>query len=129
VRIGTAEFYRVVETLDGVKDSLVVDTGDADRDGRLVLFVVLDEGTALDADLTRRITDRLHHELSPRHVPDAVVEAPGVPTTLNGKRMEVPVKRLLHGESLDDVASLDAVADADLLRWYADEAPGLARRR
>jgi acetoacetyl-CoA synthetase len=129
VRIGTAEFYRVVETLDGVKDSLVVDTGDPTRDGRLVLFVVLDEGIALDADLTRRIGDRLRDELSPRHVPDAIVEAPGVPTTLNGKRMEVPVKRLLHGEPLDDVASLDAVADADLLRWYAERAPELARRR
>ena len=129
VRIGTAEFYRVVETLDGVKDSLVVDTGDPTRDGRLVLFVVLDEGVALDAELTRRIGDRLRDELSPRHVPDAIVAAPGVPTTLNGKRMEVPVKRLLHGEPLEAVASLDAAADADLLRWYAERAPELARRR
>ena len=128
VRIGTAEFYRVVEALDGIRDALVVDTGDADRDGRLVLFVVLDDGVELDTELQRRIADRLREELSPRHVPDAIVPAPGVPTTLNGKRMEVPVKRLLHGEPLDRVASPDAVSDADVLDWYATYARTLGRR-
>jgi acetoacetyl-CoA synthetase len=129
VRIGTAEFYRVVEGSDGVRDALVVDTGDVDRDGRLILFVVLEDGVELDRELERRLTERLRDELSPRHVPDVIAQAPAVPTTLNGKRMEVPVKRLLLGEPLERVASLDAVSDAGALRWFAAEAARLSRRR
>jgi acetoacetyl-CoA synthetase len=122
VRIGTAELYRVVEAMPEIRESLVVDTGDPAHDGRLILYVVLEHGASLDDALERRIEERLREELSPRHVPDEIVEAPGVPTTLNGKRMEVPVKRLLLGADPEEVANADAVADPSLLRWYADRA-------
>jgi acetoacetyl-CoA synthetase len=122
VRIGTAELYRVVEALPEVREALAVDTAEPGGDGRLVLFVVPDEGAELDDALRRAIAARIRTELSPRHVPDAIVRAPGVPTTLNGKRMEVPVKRLLLGARLEDVANADAVADPELLRWYAEHA-------
>jgi acetoacetyl-CoA synthetase len=116
VRIGTAELYRVVESLPEVRESLAVDTGGGD--GRLILFVVLEGDVELDDALLGRISGEIRSELSPRHVPDEIVQAPGVPTTLNGKRMEVPVKRLLSGEPLEDVVTLDTVADSDVLRWY-----------
>jgi acetoacetyl-CoA synthetase len=105
VRMGTAELYRVVEALPEVLDSLVVDTG------KLWLFVVLPGGSSLDDALRRRIAAVLRAELSPRHVPDAIVAIDEVPRTLNGKKMEVPVKRLLLGEPVDAVVSPGAMAN------------------
>jgi acetoacetyl-CoA synthetase len=118
VRIGTAELYRIVEGVPGVTDSLVVDTGGLGSEGMLTLFVV--PGTApLDDEVRAAIAGAVRTQLSPRHVPDRIVEAPGIPTTLNGKRMEVPVKRLLMGDRLEDVANVDAVTDPKTLRWFA----------
>ena len=125
VRIGTAELYRVVETLPGVTESLVVDTGEIDREGELLLFVVLDEGRALDEPLRREIEEALRTRLSPRHVPDRIVAVASIPKTLNGKRLEIPVKRLLLGASMEEVASLGALSDPDALRAFAE----LARER
>jgi acetoacetyl-CoA synthetase len=113
VRMGTAEFYSVVEALDDVTDSLVVHLeSDAGEAGELVLFVV-----APDAgdDLEQRLAQALRQELSPRHVPDRVHRVPAVPRTISGKKMEVPVKRLLEGEPLDRVANPGAMDDASAL--------------
>ncbi len=114
VRMGTAEFYRVVEELPEVRDSLVVEVGDGDA--QLVLFVVLAPGAALDDDLRRRIAVSLRRELSPRHVPDRMVAVAEVPKTLNGKKLEVPVKRLLQGQPLAGAVSEGAVANPASLR-------------
>lgn len=110
VRMGTAEFYRVVESLPEVADSLVVDTSTAAGEGDLLLFVVL----APDADpaaVTGSVKKLIRQELSPRHVPGAVVTVPAVPRTLNGKKCEVPVKRILGGMAVDAAVSRDALAD------------------
>ncbi|ACV76734.1 acetoacetate--CoA ligase [Nakamurella multipartita] len=110
VRMGTAEFYRVVESLHEVADSLVVDTSTAAGEGDLLLFVVL----APDADpvaVTGSVKKLIRQELSPRHVPGAVVAVPAVPRTLNGKKCEVPVKRILGGMAVDTAVSRDALAD------------------
>ena len=104
VRMGTAEFYRVIDEFPEVADSLVVHLEDRDE---LVLFVVAD----LDDDLRARIAGALRSELSPRHVPDAIVAVPAVPRTLTGKKLEAPVKRILRGESPEAVASRGALAD------------------
>jgi acetoacetyl-CoA synthetase len=125
VRIGTAEFYRVVEDLPEVADSLVVDTGGLGRsEDRLLLFVVLREGQPLDDDLLRRLRSTIRSELSPRHVPDEVFAVPEVPRTLNGKKLEVPVKRLLTGTPFDKAVSLSAVANPDALEHYVALAQG-----
>ncbi|MDB4976602.1 MAG: acetoacetyl-CoA synthase, partial [Myxococcaceae bacterium] len=97
VRMGTAELYRVVEAMPEVRDSLVVDTGALSREDRMWLFVVLADGLPLDAELARRIKDAVRTGVSPRHVPDTLVAIDEVPRTLNGKKLEVPVKRLLMG--------------------------------
>jgi acetoacetyl-CoA synthetase len=110
VRLGTAEFYRVVEELPGVTDSLVVHLEDpAGGNGELVLFVATPAGP--DDALTGRIRAALRTELSPRHVPDTVVVVPGVPRNLTGKKLELPVKRILQGADAADVVSRDALAD------------------
>ncbi len=120
VRIGTSELYRVVEDLDRIVDSLVVDTGRLGHDGRCWLFVVLAEGADLDDDLRATIGRRLRAELSPRHVPDEIVAVAEVPRTLNGKKLEVPVKRILLGEPWQRVVTVDGMANPDALRFFID---------
>ncbi|HSP73487.1 MAG TPA: acetoacetate--CoA ligase, partial [Gaiellaceae bacterium] len=108
VRLGTSEFYSVVEELDEVLESLVVHLPDEDE---LLLFVVLRDGVELDDALRRRIAGALRDALSPRHVPDSIVAVAAIPQTLTGKRLELPVKRILEGAAVGDVVSRDALAD------------------
>ena len=116
VRLGTAEFYRVVEELPEVVDSLVVHLEDpAGGNGELLLYVQLRDGAELDDDLRRRITTALRTELSPRHVPDAIAELPVIPRNRTGKKLELPAKRILLGAALEDVASRDVLADPTAL--------------
>jgi acetoacetyl-CoA synthetase len=123
VRMGTGEFYEVVEELDEVLDSLVVHLEDREGGaGELLLFVVLAEGAELDDDLRTRIGRALRGELSPRHVPDTVEAVPAIPRTLTGKKLELPVKRMLLGTDPARVASRDALADPGALDAFADYA-------
>jgi acetoacetyl-CoA synthetase len=110
VRMGTSEFYRVVESLPDVMDALVVDTSAAGVEGRLLLFVVLRDGAAID-DVTAEVRSLTRSQLSPRHVPDEVVAVAAIPRTINGKKCEVPVKRVLAGVPLDEAVSRGALAD------------------
>jgi acetoacetyl-CoA synthetase len=123
VRMGTGEFYEVVEELDEVLDSLVVHLEDREGGaGELLLFVVLADGAVLDDDLRARIAGVLRRELSPRHVPDTVEAVPSIPRTLTGKKLELPVKRMLLGTDPARVASRDALADPGALDAFADYA-------
>jgi acetoacetyl-CoA synthetase len=109
VRIGTAEFYAVVESMPEVADSLVVHLDEADD--RLVLFVAMRDGASLTDELRSRITAEIRSALSPRHVPDEVIAVPAIPRTLSGKKLEVPVKRILSGTPADVAASRGSLAD------------------
>ncbi|HEY9251115.1 MAG TPA: acetoacetate--CoA ligase [Nocardioides sp.] len=131
VRLGTAEFYRVAEEVDGVADSLVVHLEDPDGgNGELLLFVVTDEGTRLDDPLRSRLVRALRSALSPRHIPDQVIEVPAVPRNLTGKKLELPAKRILQGVRPEDVASRDALADpASLDPFVALATSGALSRR
>ena len=120
VRMGTSEFYRVVEAMDEVLDSLVVDTGLPNKDGRLLLFLVLREGAALDASLRATIAKRLRTQLSPRHTPDEILAIAEVPRTLNGKKVEVPVRKILAGAPVGDAISLGAMSNPASLRVFVD---------
>jgi acetoacetyl-CoA synthetase len=112
VRMGTSEFYGVVEALPEIEDSLVVDTGTlADASGKLWLFVVLRAGFTLDDELRRRVKDLIRKTLSPRHVPDEMRVVSRVPRTLNGKKLEVPVKKILLGTPAEQAASAGTLAD------------------
>ena len=118
VRMGTSEFYRVVEEVEEVLDSLVLDTGQAGVEGRLLLFLVMREGAALGDVLRGRIVSRLRRDLSPRHAPDEVHAIPEVPRTLNGKKVEVPVKRILAGTPVDEAISRDAMSNPGSLDYF-----------
>jgi acetoacetyl-CoA synthetase len=133
VRIGTSDFYSVVEDLPEIADSLVVhledsgDRGDGGGSGELVLFVVLAPGAGLDDDLRRRIVAGLRSQLSPRHVPDRIEAVPAVPRTLSGKKLEVPVKRILSGVPPDEAVAKGALADPDSLAFFERWAEARAR--
>jgi acetoacetyl-CoA synthetase len=126
VRLGTSDFYAVVEGLPEVADSLVVhlEGDDAEHDplGELVLFVALAPGATLDDELRAEIVKGLRTELSPRHVPDAILAVPAVPRTLSGKKLEIPVKRILGGAPADTVASRSSLADPTALDWFEEYA-------
>jgi acetoacetyl-CoA synthetase len=128
VRLGTGEFYSVVEELPEIVDSLVVHLEDSDGGaGELVLFVVLAAGSELDDALRARIDGELRKQLSPRHVPDMIRAVPAIPRTLTGKKLEAPVKRILRGEPVDAVASKDSLVDPSALDTFAALAAGMTR--
>jgi acetoacetyl-CoA synthetase len=108
----------VVESLPEVQDSLVVDLEVLGRASRMLLFVVLREGLTLEAALTERIRQLIRSTLSARHVPDEIVQAPAIPRTLSGKKMELPVKKLLLGADPDTVLRRDAMLNADCVAWF-----------
>ena len=112
VRLGTGEFYGVLDDIPEIADSIVVHLEDeTGGPGQLLLFVVLADQAALDDELRSTIGQSLRRELSPRHVPDAITAVPAIPRTLTGKKLEAPVKRVLAGAAPEEVASLDALLD------------------
>ena len=126
VRLGTSELYGVVEEMDEVLDSLVVHLEQTDD---LLLFVVLRDGVTLDEALRHRIADELRTSLSPRHRPDDIVAVPAIPRTLTGKKLELPVKRIITGAEVSEVASRDALVDPAAIEpfvAYARERAGAA---
>lgn len=126
VRMGTSEIYRVVEGLPEVLDSLVVDLEYLGRESYMPLFVVLRPGAGLDDALRQRIAGALRQSLSARHVPSEMFAVPEIPRTMSGKKMELPVKKLLLGMRVEEVANRDAMANPDSLGWFLDFARGRA---
>ncbi|WP_315707234.1 MULTISPECIES: acetoacetate--CoA ligase [unclassified Bradyrhizobium] len=119
VRIGSAEIYRTLEQIEGVADSLVVCIEEENGGYFMPLFVRLVERQGLDEKLIARIKARLREERSPRHVPDVVIEAPDIPYTLTGKKMEIPVRKLLMGQSVEASVNLGSMRNPEAIDWYA----------
>lgn len=118
IRMGTAEIYRVVEELPEVRDSLVVDLEYLGRTSFMPLFVVLVPGLVLDAALKARIAQQIRSKASARHVPNEIYQVDEIPRTLTGKKMEVPVRRLLLGTAPEKVASADAMANPKSIGFF-----------
>jgi acetoacetyl-CoA synthetase len=110
--------YRILDRCAEVADALIVCLEEPGGQFYMPLFVRLAPGVTLDDGVRETIVRRLRSEGSPRHVPDVIVEAPAIPYTLTGKRMEIPVRRLLAGAPPDKVASPDAMADPRALEFY-----------
>ena len=120
IRMGTAELYRAVEAEPEVLDSLVVDLEYLGRESYMPLFVVLRDGQVLNDALVQRLKATIRTALSPRHVPNDILQVPAIPRTLSGKKMELPVKKLLLGESPEKVLNRDAMANASAVDWFLD---------
>lgn len=122
VRIGTAEIYRAIVLVPGVEDGLIVNLDLPGGKFFMPLFVKLEAGRTLDDDLVDAINDKLRNEYTPRHVPDRIFQAPSIPYTISGKRMEVPVRRILSGVPTAKAANRDAMADPRALDYFIEYA-------
>ena len=120
LRMGTSELYSAVEALPEVLDSMVVDLEYLGRDSYMPLFVVLREGVELDEALRRRINESIRVALSPRFLPDAVLQVAEIPRTLSGKKQELPIKKLMLGHPLEKVVNREAMANPGCLDWYVE---------
>lgn len=120
IRMGTSELYRAVEAIEEVLDSLVVDLEYLGRESYMPLFVVLRPGVELTEELKARINSGIRTALSARHVPNEILVVPEIPRTLSGKKMELPVKKLLLGHPVEKVANPDAMANPASLAWFVD---------
>jgi len=114
VRIGTAEIYNTLNTQEGIEDSLVIHLTN-DKQDSLLLFVVTPE--EIDE---KEIRVQIKEQCSPRHVPDHVIRVPDVPYTLSGKKVEIPIKRLLMGASINNVLRMDSLRNPDSVKWFVD---------
>jgi acetoacetyl-CoA synthetase len=122
VRIGTAEIYRALAQLEEIEDALIVNLDLPNGKFFMPLFVKLSSGIRLDAELERKICDRLRREYTPRHVPDRVIQVPGIPVTLTRKKMEVPVRKILLGAPAEQAANRNAMANPDSLDFFVNYA-------
>ncbi|HMD92600.1 MAG TPA: acetoacetate--CoA ligase [Trebonia sp.] len=122
VRIGTAEIYTVLEGIPGVDDAIVVNLDLPDGQFFMPMFVRLAEGVALDDRIETEIRTRLRREYTPRHIPDKIIQVPAIPTTLTGKKLEVPVRKILLGTPLEKAANTSAMADPSSLDAFLDYA-------
>lgn len=120
LRMGTSELYSAVEALPEVVDSMVVDLEYLGRESYMPLFVVLRPGLALDVTMRRKINEAIKTALSPRFVPNEILQVAEIPRTLSGKKQELPIKKLLLGQPLEKVVNRDAMANPGCLDWYVD---------
>ncbi len=118
IRMGTSEIYRVVESFDEIMDSLIVDLELLGRDSYMPLFVVLADGVELTSDLKRAINNKLRAEVSPRHVPNEIIPITAVPYTLSGKKMEVPIRKILLGRDVAKTANRGAMRNPEALDFF-----------
>ena len=120
VRMGTAEIYSAVDKVDEVADSLVVDVPREGGSSFMPLFVVLEENVDLDDDLKGRIRSSIKENASPRHVPNEIFAVKDIPRTLNGKKLEVPVKKILSGTPPEKAASKESLSNPESLDRFAE---------
>ncbi len=122
IRIGTAEVYAALESVPEVADALIVNLDLPDGGFFMPLFVTLASGAVLDDALRARIADRLRTQYTPRHVPDTIIQVAAIPATLTGKKMEVPVRKILLGAPPDEAANRNAMANPQSLDEFAEYA-------
>jgi acetoacetyl-CoA synthetase len=120
VRIGTAEIYRALDRIAEVRDSLIVNLERPDGTDWMPLFVALQPGVGLDATLEDRIRQTLRRACSPRHVPDAIIAVPDVPYTISGKKMEMPVKKILQRRPPDLAYNRDSMKNPEVMEFFID---------
>jgi acetoacetyl-CoA synthetase len=125
IRMGTGEIYQAVESLPEIMDSLIIDLELLGRESYMPLFVVLPDGVELDMALIQKIKQKIRQDISPRHVPNDIFVVNEIPYTLSGKKMEVPVRRILLGQEPDKAANLGAMRNPESIQYFVDFAVNL----
>lgn len=127
IRMGSADIYQAVESLPEIVESLVLGIESENGDYWMPLFVVLAEGAELDGALVSRIKTSIREHASPRHVPDEIISAPGIPHTRTGKKLEVPLKKIFQGRDASRALDRSAVDVPELVDWYIEQGRAHAR--
>lgn len=125
IRIGTSEIYRAVDKIPEIEDSLIVDIPSPSGDSHTPLFIVLKEGYELTDELKTSIKKQIRDYCSPRHVPTGIYAAPDLPKTLNGKKLEVPVKKILMGQPVESVVNKGSLGNQQALDYFLEFAKEL----
>ena len=129
IRIGSSEIYGVVEEMDEVVNSLIEGFETPGGGYYMPLFVVLKEGLELTDDLKSKINKKIRSTLSPRHVPDDIFAIPEVPITLNGKKLEVPVKKILMGVPAEKAVNIDSMGNPQSINYFKEFAKRFASQK
>ena len=124
IRIGTAEIYAALDSLEEISDSMVLNLEKESGDDIMPLFVLMSEAYDLTPELEKKIVETLKTKCSPRHIPDLIIRVDDIPYTLSGKKMEVPVKKILLGMDSDKSMNKDAVRNPDSIEWFKSFAVG-----
>ncbi|GGH72341.1 acetoacetyl-CoA synthetase [Compostibacillus humi] len=120
IRIGTSEIYRAVDRVSEVEDSLIVDIPKNNGESSTPLFVVLKDGHTLTDELIQKINYQIRTQCSPRHVPTGIYQVEDLPKTLNGKKLEVPIKKILMGQPAEQVVNKGSLANSKALEYFID---------
>ncbi len=118
IRIGTSEIYRAVDHVREVSDSLIVDVPKGDGDSYTPLFVMMKDGTDLTEYIKKTIKNEIRTQCSPRHVPSGIYQVPDLPKTLNGKKLEIPIKKILMGKPVDQVVNKGSLSNQGALDYF-----------
>src|SRR5699024_4358568 len=128
IRMGSADITRVVDLVDGVEGSMVIGAELDDGDYYMPLFIVPSDGRSVDQSLREAVTETIRSEVSPRYLPDEIIEVDALPRTRTGKLMEVPIKSLLQGGDPAKVNRTSA-EDESTIDWFVDFAERFRRQR
>lgn len=120
VRSGSSEIYNSVEAIDEIIDSLVIDLSGYQRQAYMPLFIVLREKITLTDDLKEKIKAKIKKDISPRHIPDDIFAVKEIPRTLTGKKMEIPIRKILQGLSVEKVVNLGAMSNPDTIDYFVN---------
>ena len=116
--MGTSEFYEVLDGISEIMDSIVIDTGSGLQDGKILLFVQLQEGLNINPSMKLEIISKIKSDLSQRYIPNSIIQVSEIPTTLNGKKLEIPVKKILNGADVEDAVNLGTVKNPEALNEF-----------
>src|SRR5690625_833096 len=125
IRIAKIEIYRAVDHVDVIADSLIVDIPIVDGESIAPLFVTIKEGATLTDETKQEITQQIRNYCSPRHAPTHIYKVNDLPKTLNGKKLEIPIKRILMGEEVSDVVNIDSLANPEAVNYFIEFAKNL----
>ena len=118
IRMGTSEFYEVLDAVPEIMDSIVIDTGFELKDGKILLFVQLQNGLKINPSMKLSIISKIKSDLSPRYIPNSIFQVSEIPTTLNGKKLEIPIKKILNGTDVEDAVNLGTVKNPEALNEF-----------
>ena len=118
IRMGTSEFYEVLDAIPEILDSIVIDTGFDLKDGKILLFVQLQNGLKINPSMKLSIISKIKSDLSSRYIPNSIFQVPEIPTTLNGKKLEIPIKKILNGTDVGKAVNLGTVKNPESLNEF-----------